>query len=112
MLAIPSVFTAAGRVTATLGAAPTPALILGGIGFSSAGALVLDSNAPAGANFLAGLIRSATGALYATITLTGTDVFLGGLRVALTGALVVVQADPVRVVNGNPLDANGALCIS
>jgi hypothetical protein len=112
MLAPQAIFTAAGRVTAIFSAAPTPALFIDGIGFGAAGEVVFDSNGPAGSNFLAALLRSATGAIYATTTLSATDVFLGGLRIALSGALVVVQANPLLVQNGNPLDANGALCIS
>jgi hypothetical protein len=103
-------FTAAGRVVATLSAGPTATLQVNGFGFA-AGVVVLDSNAIAGSIVMDGIARSAAGAMYGTTSTAGTDVFLGGMRLSATGQLVVAQADPARIVNGNPVDANGAWCI-
>jgi hypothetical protein len=110
MIAAGVAFTAAGRAIATMSAGPAATLTLNGIGFSAA-TVVIDSNAIAGAIVQEGIARNAAGAMYGTTTVAATDVFVGGVRLSATGQLVVAQADPVRVVNGNPVDANGAWCI-
>lgn len=110
MIAAGVAFTAAGRAIATMSAGPTATLTLNGIGFSGA-TVVIDSNAIAGTIVQEGIARSAAGAMYGTTTVAAGDVFVGGVRLSATGQLVVAQADPVRIVNGNPVDANGAWCI-
>lgn len=98
-------------MVATLTVAPVAAYTNQGIGYDAAGNVLLDSNAVSGSNQFAGFARNSTGAIFATITVSASDTISEGLRVSTTGQLVVVQANPVFVENGNPLDANGAWCI-
>jgi len=112
MLAPNATYTAAGRLNAVASIGPTANYVVGGIGFSSAGNIIIDTNAASSPTFDAGMAQSAGGAIYGTTTTAGTDIFQNALRFTSAGVLVYVQADPVRVVNGNPLDANGALCIA
>ena len=111
MLAPGATRLTSGRVVATLTPGPTAAYVNEGIGYDAAGNVLLDSNAVAGSAVYASIARSAGGAMYGTTTVSGTDVIVGGLRISLSGQLVVVQANPLLVENGNPLDANGAWCI-
>lgn len=113
MLCPAATFTAAGRLNATLTLAPAaPTTVLGGAGFT-AGNVILDSTAvPAGAPVLAGIARRADGAIYGTTSTAGTDTFPNGVRVSASGQLVVVQADPANIQNGNPYNASGVLCIA
>lgn len=112
MLAPGATFTSTGRVVATLTVAPVAAYVSQGIGYDSAGNVLLDSNAvAAGSSAYAGIARNATGAMYGTITVSASDVISEGLRTSASGALVVVQGNPVFVENGNPLGANGEWCI-
>jgi len=112
MLAPGASFTAGGRLVATLTAAPAPTIFINGVGFSAAGEVLFDSDVPAGEIYLAGIRRSAVGAMYGTVTVSATDTILGGVRLSVDGAVVVVQSDPLLVVNGNPLIAAGELCIA
>lgn len=96
---------------ATLTAAPVAAYVNQGIGYDAAGNVLLDSNAVTGNNNFAGFARNSTGAIFATITVSASDTISEGLRVSTTGQLVVVQANPTFVENGNPLGANGEWCI-
>lgn len=101
-------------MNATLSAGPAaPARVLGGVGFDASGNVVMDSTAvPAGAPVLGGIARRVDGALYGTTSTAGTDSFLNSVRISASGQLVVVQADPAVVENGNPFNASGALCIA
>lgn len=114
MIAPGASFTAAGRLNALLSAGPAaPALVLGGVGFDSSGNVVMDSNAvAAGSPVIGGIARRADGALYGTTSTAGSDTFLNSVRISASGQLVVVQANPAVVENGNPFNASGALCIA
>jgi len=105
-------YTAAGRLNAVASIGPTPSQFIGGFGFDASNNLLIDTNAAAGGIADAGIRMSAAGAIYGTTTVAGTDVFCNGLRFSNTGQLVYVQANPTYVQNGNPFDANGALCIA
>lgn len=99
-------------MVATLTIAPVAAYVNQGIGYDAAGNVLLDSNAvAAGSSAYAGIARNATGAMYGTLTVSANDTISEGLRTSASGALVVVQANPTSVQNGNPTDANGAWCI-
>lgn len=112
MLAPGATFTSAGRLNATLSAAPTVAYIAQSIAYDSSGNVLFDSNAVAGSNQYAGFARNSTGAIYGTTTVSASDSISEGLRVSTSGQLVVVQGNPVVVENGNPLSTNGELCIA
>jgi hypothetical protein len=84
---------------------------VGGIGFIGAN-MIIDTNAVSGTYTDHGIAQSIAGAIYGTTTTAGSDVFKDGLRLTLSGQLVYAQANPAQVINGNPLDANGALCIA
>lgn len=105
-------FTAAGRKNATLTAGPTATLVVGDIGYDASGNVLLDSNAVTGNIVLDGIARSATNCMFGTVTVAAGDIRLGGLRISATGQLVVVQANPLLIENGDPFDANGAWCIA
>lgn len=113
MLAPNGTFTAAGRFNAVASAGPTPSVFVGGLGFDTGVNLLIDTNAvAANTNRDQGIAQSAAGAIYGSTTVTATDVIVNGMRVSTTGALIYVQANPTQIVNGNPFDANGALCIA
>lgn len=112
MLAPAGTFTAAGRKNATLSAGPTATQIVGDIGFDASGNVLLDSNAVAGALIIDGIARTATNCMYGTTTTAASDVFLGALRISQSGQLVVAQANPLLVTNGDPFNASGAWCIA
>lgn len=112
MIAPGATYTAAGRLNATAGAASAPTLFVGGVGYLNTQFVAIETNAVAGVFSDQGIAQSSAGAFYGTTTASGTDFFQGGLRISATGQIVYVQANPASVVNGNPLAANGALCIA
>ena len=97
------------RVTVTAAPGQVPDFISQGLGFMNNGSLAIDTNAVAGPAAVNGLSQSAAGALYGTTALAGTDDYQAGLRRSAAGALVYVVGASSQYVNGNPVDANGAL---
>lgn len=113
MLVPGMVFSGAGSVDITAGAATTPAFFNEGVGFMADRSLAVDTDAPAGNIWRAGMRQSAAGALYGTVTSDPTDVFLeGGIRVSAIGQLIYEAAAAAAFNNGNPVAASGLFAVN
>lgn len=99
------------QVRIAAGSAPAAAYVLGGIGMFNTVQLAIDTDV-VGTNGLFydnGFALDAAGCLYGTTATAGTDQYQGGLRRSAAGALVYTLGATTQYVNGNPVDANGAL---
>lgn len=112
MLAPGALFSAAGRVETTIGAATLPTTFNQGVGFMANGDLAIDTDAPAGNLYRAGLRQSALGAFYGTTSTAATDLYIGGIRVSALGQLIYEAADPTSFSNRNPVTAAGLFAVN
>lgn len=110
---VPGVQTTAGAFNATAGAATPVAFINQGFGFTTAGALAIDTDSPTGTVYYKGFrMNPSTGAVYGTTTRTGSDVYAEGIRRTTVGQLVYEATTPVAFASGNPISSNNALAIN
>ena len=110
---VPGIPTTAGAFRATAGAATPVAFINQGFGFTAAGVLAIDTDAPTGSIYYKGFrMNPATGAVYGTTSTSGSDAYLEGIRVTTLGQIVYEAAAPVAFASGNPVTATPALAVA
>jgi hypothetical protein len=106
---VPGVSFTAGTVNVTAGAATPVSFINEGFGFTAAGALAVDTDAPTGSVYYKGFrMNPTTGAVYGTTTQAGSDDYHEGIRRSNIGQLVYEAAVPVAYSSRNPVTANNA----
>ncbi len=106
------IFGATGAVQATAGAATPASFINQGFGFTTAGALAIDTDAPTGSAYNKGFrVNPSTGAVYGTTSTAGSDTWHEGIRRSASGQLVYEAGSPTAFTSRNPITTNGVFAI-